>query len=309
MTTTKNLNTYTKFCPNVFVAKCPERHESGEVIILTTKYGKEHENEVHNFLGKTNDGHFLYSITRVDGFNAQERAQRKAERLNGYAANAEKRSAEAYNSRASQSELEFMRLGEPIKVGHHSERRHRKLFDKYDNKMRKSIEESEKAEQYKSRAEYWENKANDINLSMPESLEFYEFKLEEAKKKHQFYKDNPNEREHSFSLTYAKKAVNEAEKNLNIAVRLWGSAEEREQLNKEKAEAAKKKVSKKFDFDGWIKENGGFWFFGSDKDAFREKYNELLKSGHIEEGEKVTHIIAGLYIPVKHKESFFKLMK
>src|SRR5690606_21804819 len=208
-----SINTYSKYCANVFVAKCPEQHEAGEVIILTTKHGKEHENEVHNYLGKTSDGHFLYSITRSDGFNAQERAKNKAEKLNGYASNAEKRSDEAYNSRASQSELEFMRLGEPIKVGHHSERRHRKLFEKYDNKMRKSVEEADKAKNYIRRAEYWEAKANDINLSMPESLEFYEFKLEEAKKKHQFYKDNPNEREHSFSLTYAKKAVNEAQNN------------------------------------------------------------------------------------------------
>src|SRR5690606_10648472 len=157
----------------------------------------------------------------------------------------------------------------------------------------KSVAESEKAKDYTARAEYWEVKAKDVNLSMPESLSFYEFKLEEAKKQHAFLKDNPNERAHSYSLTYAKKAVNEAENNLNIAVRLWGYPEEREQLTKEKAEEAKKKVSKKFDFDGWIKENGGFWFFGSDKDAFREKYNKLLKNGFVEEGEKVTHIIAG----------------
>ena len=305
----ENLNTYTKFCPNVFVAKCPEQHERGEVIVLTTKYGQEHKNEVHNYLGKSRDGFYLYSVTRVDGFNAQERAKRKADKLNGYAANAEKRSTDAYNSRASQSELEFMRLGEPIKVGHHSERRHRKLFEKYDNKMRKSIEESDKAEQYQRRAEYWEAKAKDINLSMPESLEFYEFKLEEAKKKHQFYKDNPEAREHSFSLTYAKKAVNEMEKNLNLAVKLWGSDEEIAQINKEKEEAAKKKVSKKFDIDGWINEKGGFWFFGSDTEAFKQEYNKLKEGGFVEEGEKVTHIIAGLYIPVKNKDEFFRLMK
>lgn len=35
------MNTYLKYCPNVFVAKCEEQHEKGEEIILTTKYGKE----------------------------------------------------------------------------------------------------------------------------------------------------------------------------------------------------------------------------------------------------------------------------
>ena len=34
-------------------------------------------------------------------------------------------------------------------------------------------------------------------------------------------KENADKREHSFSLTYAKKAVNEAEKNLEIAKKLW----------------------------------------------------------------------------------------
>ncbi|MEL7225926.1 MAG: DUF3560 domain-containing protein [Cyanobacteria bacterium J06576_12] len=38
-------------------------------------------------------------------------------------------------------------------MGHHSEKRHRKLFEKYDNKMRKSHEEKEKADTYRSRAE------------------------------------------------------------------------------------------------------------------------------------------------------------
>jgi hypothetical protein len=42
-----------------------------------------------------------------------------------------------------------------------------------------------------------------------------------AKMTHEFYKQNPDKREHSFSLTYAKKAVNEAEKNLEIAKKLW----------------------------------------------------------------------------------------
>lgn len=49
----------------------------------------------------------------------------------------------------------------------------------------------------------------------------YEYKLEEAKIKHEFYKNNPDKREHSFSLTYAKKAVNEAQKNLDLSKRLW----------------------------------------------------------------------------------------
>ena len=215
------MNTYKKYCPNVFVANCDEQHQKDETIILTTKYGQEHECIVFNFLGKTNEGKYLYSIIRADGFNAQERAQRKAEKLNGYASNAEKRSNEAYKKADMSESATGIPFGQPILVGHHSERRHRKTIERAWNAMDKSIEESKKAEEYQRRAEYWEAKAKDINLSMPESLEYYEHKLEQAKEKHQFYKDNPEAREHSFSLTYANKEVKETEKKLSIARKLW----------------------------------------------------------------------------------------
>jgi len=200
----------------------------------------------------------------------------------------------------------LLRLREPIKIGHHSERRHRAIIKRKWDRMEKSIAERQKAEDYQRRAEYWNDKANKIDLSMPESLSYYEFKLEEAKKKHKFLKDNPEQRAHSFSLTYANKEVKETEKNLNLAVKLWGSAEEIEQINKEKEEAGKKKASKKTNFDNLIKKYGGFWFFGSDVQEFKEKHTKLIEQGYIEEGEKVCHIIAGLYIPLKHKDIFIK---
>lgn len=43
-------------------------------------------------------------------------------------------------------------MGEPIKVGHHSERRHRKLFEKADNEMRKGSEALAKAKHYEQKA-------------------------------------------------------------------------------------------------------------------------------------------------------------
>ena len=67
------MNTYTKFCPNVWVAQCEETYKKGDEIIVTTKHGKENECIVWNYLGMKN-GLYLYSITRADGFNSQERA-------------------------------------------------------------------------------------------------------------------------------------------------------------------------------------------------------------------------------------------
>ncbi len=88
--------------------------------------------------------------------------------------------------------------------------------------MGKSVEMTKKAERHEQVAEYWERRAKDINLSMPESLEYFEFKLEEATKKQQLLKDRPELREHSYSLTYATKAVKEITKKLALAQRLWG---------------------------------------------------------------------------------------
>lgn len=117
---------------------------------------------------------------------------------------------------------DFLSLGEPIKVGHHSEKRHRKAIDDAWNNMGKSVEFSDKAAEHERIAKYWEEKANTINLSMPESIDFYEHKLEKAKEYHEGVKSGKYPREHAYTLTYAKKAVNEAQKNYELAKKLWG---------------------------------------------------------------------------------------
>lgn len=214
------MNTYKKYCASVFVAECDTQHEKGEIIELTTKRGKINEHIVHNLVLAGNNGKFYYSITRADGFNTQERAKQKASRLEGYQQNAIKRSNAAYES--SRDSSEFLSLGEPIKVGHHSEIRHRALIERNNSRMDKCIEEQKKAESYESRIAYWESKTDKINLSMPESIEYYAAMLEKAEAKHKDLKNNPSKRSHSYSLTYAKKEVNEARKKLEIAQLLWG---------------------------------------------------------------------------------------
>ena len=165
------------------------------------------------------EGFFYYSIVRADGFNVQEHAKRRAERLQNAAANADKKSMEYYNK--GQKDHEFLSLGEPIKVGHHSERRHRKIIEQAQNNASKSVEFSNIADKYNERSEYWELRANIINESMPESVEYFEYKLEQARAHHEGLKNNTIKRDHSMSLQYAKKHVNEIEKKLALAKRLW----------------------------------------------------------------------------------------
>lgn len=212
------MNTYSKYMPNVFLAKCIEKHEKGSTIPVTTKYGKENDSIIFNLVYEK-DGFYYYSIVRADGFNYQQWAQNRADRRRNWAASAESKSNIYYER--SNKDADFLSLGEPIKVGHHSEKRHRKIIEEQWNNMGKSVEYSNKAEAHESIAEYWEKKANNINLSMPESLEFYQYKLEKAKEYHEGVKSGKYPRNHSFTLTYAKKEVNELEKKVQLATKLW----------------------------------------------------------------------------------------
>lgn len=213
------MNVYKKFCHNVFVAQCNEPHQRGEVITMTTKYGKEHECVVHNLVSVANDVYY-YSITRADGFNAQERMKKKAERFEMAASNSEKKSDQYW--KASDEGKDFLSLGEPIKIGHHSEKRHRALIERNHNRMGNAIAAEDKAKEQKDKAEYYASRVEEINLSMPESLEYFEFKLEEAKARQEGLKNGTIARDHSFSLPYATKAVKEIQKQLDLAKRLWG---------------------------------------------------------------------------------------
>lgn len=213
------MNTYIKYVPNVFLAKCTEKHEKGEVIDVTTKHGKENESIVFNLIFEK-DGFYYYSIVRADGFNVQEWAKKRAERRKDWAASANRKSTEYFNK--SNKDKDFLSLGEPIKVGHHSEKRHRKAIDDAWNNMGKSVEMDAKATEHERVAQYWEDRASTINLSMPESIDYYEHKLGQVKEYHEGLKSGKYPREHSYALTYAKKAVNETQKNYDLAVKLWG---------------------------------------------------------------------------------------
>ncbi|GAB3220209.1 DUF3560 domain-containing protein [Spirosoma arcticum] len=212
------MNTYSKYCPNVFLAKCPEQHQKGETITLTTRHGNENECIVFNLIYEKG-GFFFYSVVRADGFNVQEWAKRRAEKYQVWAASAESQADAAH--KRSHDYVKGIPMGQPILVGHHSEKRHRRDLDRSWNALGNAVKLTEKAEAHEERSSYWESRANTINLSMPESVDFYECELEKARQKHEGLKSGAIERRHSFSLTYAKKEVNELQKKLEIANRLW----------------------------------------------------------------------------------------
>lgn len=79
-----------------------------------------------------------------------ERKTARIERYEQYSENATNRSQAAFKK--VDSIMSMIPLGQPILVGHHSERRHRRDLARMDNGMRKSVEESNKAEHYAYRA-------------------------------------------------------------------------------------------------------------------------------------------------------------
>lgn len=213
------MNTYSKFTANVFLAKTEKEYQKGDIITVTTKYGKENESIVFNLI-YSKDGYNYYSIIRADGFNVQERAKLKAEKYGNWADSAQDKSNQKYEE--SQEGKDFLVLAEPIKVGHHSEKRHRALIERNWARMEKSVELRDKAKEHEKKSEYWAKKANTINLSMPESVEYFKDKYEEAKEYHEGLKSGKYPREHYYSLTYAKKKVNEMKKNYDTSIILWG---------------------------------------------------------------------------------------
>jgi hypothetical protein len=214
------MNKFIKYCPNVWVAECEDEYKKGDLIFLETKYGKQVECEVYNFLGYSRNKNRVYSVVRTE---EKSYAERKAEKYNNSALKNIAKSNEKWEQ--SQEGKDFLSLAEPIKIGHSSEKRHRALIERNRNRMAKAVEFENKAKEQQRKAEYWEAKAKEITLAMPESLEYFEYELEKAEKHHKDLKDNPEKRQHSYDLTYAKKAVNELKKKVEIAKMLWGENE------------------------------------------------------------------------------------
>ena len=103
---------------------------------------------------------------------------RKQARIDRYREKAEQARQESQQlSHESISMLEHIPPGQPILVGHHSERGHRKLLERSDRKMEQSIAASEKAAYYEHKAEAAERN-NTIFSDDPEALAKLTAKME-----------------------------------------------------------------------------------------------------------------------------------
>ena len=115
----------------------------------------------------------------------QERLEAKKERYKQRSLSATKKSSDFQEEASKLSSL--IPFGQPILVGHHSEGKHRNHIKKIDNKMRKSFEESSKAEYYQDKAEAVGT--GGISQDDPEAVTKLKTKLEHEENSRDLMKD------------------------------------------------------------------------------------------------------------------------
>lgn len=82
----------------------------------------------------------------------EEKQEARRARLEAAADRAEARSDAAYNRADLREEVSGIPLGQPILLGHHSERKHRRAIERADSAMRKSVEEGKRAADLRAKA-------------------------------------------------------------------------------------------------------------------------------------------------------------
>jgi len=111
--------------------------------------------------------------------NYYEKKEQRIECLKELAEKNEKLSTQAYET--ANKIGSYIPMGQPILVGHHSEKRHRRDIEKIDNNMRKSVELSNKAQYYEDRVQAAESNTA-ISSDNPDALELLKEKLDKLQK-------------------------------------------------------------------------------------------------------------------------------
>lgn len=115
----------------------------------------------------------------------EEKRQARIERLRDRAANARRESTELFQKSSKMAEV--IPFGQPIHVGHYSERRDRNYRNRIHDTMGRSVKAGEKAEYYEHKAEAAENN-NSIYLDDENSVQKLEAKVESLTRQQEMMK-------------------------------------------------------------------------------------------------------------------------
>jgi hypothetical protein len=109
----------------------------------------------------------------------RERLERKLEKRLEWAESRERKTEQEYKKSDLSEERSGIPLGQPILVGHHSEKRHRRAIERADNAMRRSQEHRKMSEHHRTKAAGIRHQLNKTIFSDDEdAIEQLERKIE-----------------------------------------------------------------------------------------------------------------------------------
>ena len=221
-------NTFKKYTSGVYCMQSDnDALEHGDETTITTRRGKEIEVVVWKKLF-TRDNFTFYSIVRQDDKSRSECTRRKVGRAHGAAERQRRISNEEYEK--SQEGKEFLSLGEPVKVGHHSEKSHRALIERNNKRMDKSVEASDKAKSYESKALELERRLQkEINIDEPESLDLLIERVSDLEQQRDSLKSSG--KYESYQLSNLGANIRRYKERLETAKKLWDLNHTKERIN------------------------------------------------------------------------------
>lgn len=129
----------------------------------------------------------LEMLIEEKAMNHYERKQEaRRERLLAAAERAEAQSEAAYKRADMREEVSGIPFGQPILVGHHSERRHRAAIKRADNAMRASIEADKRAKELRGKAAAVGS--GGISSDDPDAIQKLQAQIDAAKESQEFMK-------------------------------------------------------------------------------------------------------------------------
>lgn len=217
---------FKKHTSGVYVIETEQELENDSACTVTTRHGKEVDCLIWKLVSSKN-GKNYYSYTRKDGFCRKEKHLNNAEKYLSAAEKSIDKAGHFYEK--SNEHSAFLSLGEPIKVGHHSEKRHRAIIDKAWRNVGKSVEYSKKSQEQNERSKGALRAAqNNIFIDTPDCLERLNEKmslLEEQRQKVKEFNKEANKTGQnplgSHVLTNLGAKIRETKKKLSIAEKLW----------------------------------------------------------------------------------------
>lgn len=113
----------------------------------------------------------------------RERLEAKLQKRLDWANSRQKKAVQEWNRGDLSEEKSGIPLGQPILVGHHSERHHRRVIERADNAMRRAVENEQMAQYHKDKASGIKSKLNTTIFSDDENaVEALEAKIAKLEK-------------------------------------------------------------------------------------------------------------------------------